>query len=806
MKKSFKRTLAVLLAVIMAVCTMPTFTAFAAAGEYKPDIQLQFGTFWNSDATSPLDQENYYSYEFSTAGVYGPVIDYKNGQLVLSADKYAAWNDEAAYEDITEDYTLKTGDIFTVTARLDNVDKLSAFEAAISYSSNIQPLVDEEWGIDGTPFEANGADTFYEGINNGFLGDLSYVDAEKNVILVSASAQNGKDYAAVTDLDSFNLTDPKTGAKGCAFHNQAILTTFVFQVVDEGPISFGIYNGDEDSDVTYGGAFYIADATEGTEEKDYTTYQPVDEAIGSTDMTFMTKNEYVAPSGVTITFIDENGAEISSTEYEVGDTVTVPQLPKMSHDNQNHFTYAWDVTPAETAAEDATYTIVKTTTAHDYTKTVVKPETCNAKGTSKYTCKVCDYNFTVDDIAMSTTHTPAKAVEENRVEATCAKAGSYDSVVYCSVCNKEITRTPVTINKIDHTWGAYVFNGDAARNVDGTQTRECAVCHTTETVTAPNTGILRVNGNNLELSAGVAENFLVNTSTIKLYDKVWVEVDRFEADKNAYVKYVIEDSSIDNTQNKFQFTSFGPQGMADNLKVSVHGLKNGVEYWGVTNETSVRTYVMGQLKKQTTKTSAATLFVDLLNYGTAAQDYMKYNQGDYINSQLTEAQKKWGSTLISNDKYVDSQNLAFETIANPSVAWRGASLVLESSVGFSIDISDYARGASLTKAVLDTYKIKIQLVTGETLWYNSIENPECFTETTTKGRWTFEVNDIPVASLDGPFLVTVCDANGNALSNTLQYSAASYTRRQNGKPIKNLLDYMQVYITSAYNYTLKGGK
>ena len=37
-------------------------------------------------------------------------------------------------------------------------------------------------------------------------------------------------------------------------------------------------------------------------------------------------------------------------------------------------------------------------------------------------------------------HTPAGAVEENRVEATCTKDGSYDSVIYCSACSAEISR------------------------------------------------------------------------------------------------------------------------------------------------------------------------------------------------------------------------------------------------------------------------------------------------------------------------------------------------------------------------------
>ena len=49
------------------------------------------------------------------------------------------------------------------------------------------------------------------------------------------------------------------------------------------------------------------------------------------------------------------------------------------------------------------------------------------------------------------THTEGEAVEENRVEATVTEEGSYDKVVYCSVCRKELSRETVTIAKIEAT-------------------------------------------------------------------------------------------------------------------------------------------------------------------------------------------------------------------------------------------------------------------------------------------------------------------------------------------------------------------
>jgi len=66
-------------------------------------------------------------------------------------------------------------------------------------------------------------------------------------------------------------------------------------------------------------------------------------------------------------------------------------------------------------------------------------------------------------------HTDAEAVVENNVDATCTEAGSYDSVVYCSVCGKEVSRTTVTVEATGHT------EGDAATC---TTAQTCTVCGT----------------------------------------------------------------------------------------------------------------------------------------------------------------------------------------------------------------------------------------------------------------------------------------------------------------------------------------
>ena len=78
-----------------------------------------------------------------------------------------------------------------------------------------------------------------------------------------------------------------------------------------------------------------------------------------------------------------------------------------------------------------------------------KTPTCTEKGWDAYiTCSRCDYTTYAEKAALG--HTPADAVVENNVDSTCTEAGSYDNVVYCSVCGEEISRTPVAVDALGH--------------------------------------------------------------------------------------------------------------------------------------------------------------------------------------------------------------------------------------------------------------------------------------------------------------------------------------------------------------------
>ncbi len=68
-------------------------------------------------------------------------------------------------------------------------------------------------------------------------------------------------------------------------------------------------------------------------------------------------------------------------------------------------------------------------------------------------CSVCGEILTEQKELPANGHTPANAVEENYVAPTCTENGSKDVVVYCSVCDEEISRETVTLEATGHDAG-----------------------------------------------------------------------------------------------------------------------------------------------------------------------------------------------------------------------------------------------------------------------------------------------------------------------------------------------------------------
>ena len=130
-------------------------------------------------------------------------------------------------------------------------------------------------------------------------------------------------------------------------------------------------------------------------------------------------------------------------------------------------------------AELSRETITVDKIAHDYEAVVTAP-TCTEDGYTTYICSACGDSYVADEVD-ALGHTESEAVEENRTESTCTVAGSYDSVVYCSVCGEELSRETVALELASHTAGEVVVENEVAATctADGSYDNVvyCTVCN-----------------------------------------------------------------------------------------------------------------------------------------------------------------------------------------------------------------------------------------------------------------------------------------------------------------------------------------
>lgn len=203
----------------------------------------------------------------------------------------------------------------------------------------------------------------------------------------------------------------------------------------------------------------------------------------------------------TVNYVTEDGASLGSEKVEEGKTpASVPALPTKAPDAAGHYSYAWDTDPTTaTISADTTFTAKLTTTPHNpqTMDSNIVDATCGKDGSKTVTtsCSDCGYVISVENnvvIPATKNHTPAAAVKENVKPATCETAETYDSVVYCSVCGQEISRTQMTGEAaLGHKWGEWKHD-DSTAKAESKHTRTCendathtdsAACNFTSQVT-----------------------------------------------------------------------------------------------------------------------------------------------------------------------------------------------------------------------------------------------------------------------------------------------------------------------------------
>lgn len=531
MRKSFKKVVACLLAVLMVTFSVP-FTALATPDDYKPNFTLQFNTFVADDS---FDAEGITSTKWGMktpaydlySGVHGAPLDYEGGvnkedgsleitRLYLENSKvqgildYNGLTADDYAGEVTGQTNYVKGMPFTITVKLNNIHELTAFELKNTYSDNIAPAIVYKAGARANTATAKiasiadyKADTaksktpvtneksvyqtasnYYEGIYEGNNSNASFTASSGAVYsyaTLSGDGRESQDFTSVnTNVDNGGddgITNPKTGATGYDCANDAILVTFLFivtgEVSEQHPIKIGLYQ-DKHSGAS------CAQNMSGLDDINLASYgQKVEGQVGAYHCYFMgynaltkqslgaaqhthtagePKQENVVPATCTtdgsydevVRCTEDN--EIISTEHHVipatghkfVDTVVAPTCTA-----QGYTLHKCSVCSEETKD---TYTDAL---GHEYGEWVIdKPATEDTEGSKHRDCIRGDDTQTAVIPQLTHVHTPAAAVKENEVPATCEAEGSYDEVVRCSKCGEVITTTHKTTPALGHKWKA----------------------------------------------------------------------------------------------------------------------------------------------------------------------------------------------------------------------------------------------------------------------------------------------------------------------------------------------------------------
>ena len=173
----------------------------------------------------------------------------------------------------------------------------------------------------------------------------------------------------------------------------------------------------------------------------------------------------------TMTFF--NGEqEVGESEANVGNGWKATVMGNLTSTDKHANFKGWSATQGAVAA-DSKYTadaqIALTADLNLYAVWEIKA--CYDGEDDDHVCDICQ------GAVEGETCTSGTAVEENRKEATCTTAGSYDSVVYCTECGEKISTTPVTIPATGHTFGDITAKVDATCVAAGNEAyKQCTVC------------------------------------------------------------------------------------------------------------------------------------------------------------------------------------------------------------------------------------------------------------------------------------------------------------------------------------------
>jgi len=358
-------------------------------------------------------------------------------------------------------------------------------------------------------------------------------------------------------------------------------------------------------------------------------------------------------------------------------------------------------------------------------------------------------------------------VKENEVAATCTTAGSYDSVVYCSVCKTHvISRTTVPVDALGHNYvdgfcgvcgeaeesGCEIGNHTFTNEADST----CNLCgeEREDVIPVKADGLVFYN-NNLSFQEYIGIQPMLRKSVMSPYAYVYAKVVQTSVDgTNEPVS--IEPTLVPGTTSWYIINvKVMSCDMTDNFSITLYGVTaDGIVHEGATISTSVEDLALEKLQSYSAEGNElfCTILADMLNYGAAVQTAFNYHVSSLPNTQLGEYSRY--ATLTTPELI---NNATVEGSKADSISYDGGIfLSFQAQVEFQMLIK--------STDSIENYELRVTDENGVTVCYGA----DCFTP---NGSYYVPRVAIKAADLRNQYTLAIYNVNTNTAASKVYTSS-----------------------------------
>ena len=450
--------------------------------------------------------------------------------------------------------------------------------------------------------------------------------------------------------------------------------------------------------------------------------------------------------------------------------------------------------------------------------------TCENTGVMTYTCTICKETKTEEIAALG--HTEGNPVKENNKDATCTEDGSYDTVVYCSVCNKELSRVTTTVEATGHSYVDGSCDVCGKTQPEATSTRYYIAAkrtavgsklyYMTNELTTTSTKRYAAEATELTEVPEIIENPKANKIFVLVNDgdgNYTIYAEGLDADAN-YLGWTSGNSGALVTEDEAKildvaFNDDGSVRITFNSRNLTLNNNTGNDYFAWYESEQANVYLI-PIKEGCKHTSTTTTTVDATCTVDGSVTVTCDNCGETIRAEVIEAQGHSYSAEVVEENGIPAvvNTCACGDEQKSELKFTTASLTLQNNIVVNFKTTDNVFGNGVMEGFTD---LRAEFTYGNRVGEKMIVATSADIVKQTDGKYVVPCRQVTPSQIGDEITATLYGTyNGVEYSYVMKYSAAEYcystmVSKEATDDLKTLLVNLLYYCDAARAYTTYQG-